>query len=555
MNENVSFNLIDEPWILVRGMEGEMREVSLIELFEQAPRIGRLANDLPTQDFAILRVLLAILQRSISPTLDDDDDPAEVWGRLWAAPELPIAAIREYLDKWHGRFDLFDEEEPFMQVAGLRTERNEISSITKIIADIPDGDALFSLRVGKGAESLTYSEAARWLVHVQAFDTSGIKSGTVGDPRVKGGKSYPIGTGWSGNLGGLYFEGATLSETILLNFIVRGTEDDELFSEGDLPSWERTAEDGNASGRCPTGRADLYTWQSRRVRLAFEDDKVVGVVLTNGDRLDSKNMQQYEPMTAWRRSQNQEKKLRMSLVYLPCTHQSDRALWRGLDSLFDRGSWQEGSSVLRADLSNWLSYLVGDNGGRRLDRKNLLKIHAVGFEYGTQNSVVTNLVNDRLELSAFMLSEEGESLVNLAKECVSSASDAIFVLGDLAANLRIASGGSGANEINGAKQRARAQAFFEIDSPFRLWFAGLNERSDVGIERDRWRRLARSIVKRNAARLLSDANPGSIVGAPARIGKGGHGWMTASRAEAIFNAALKKILPVEEDDIAKKGVC
>lgn len=31
--------------------------------------------------------------------------------------------------------------------------------------------------------------------------------------------------------------------------------------------------------------------------------------------------------------------------------------------------------------------------------------------------------------------------------------------------------------------------------------------------------------------------------------------MTASRAEAIFNAALRRILPVEEDDKAKKGVC
>ena len=45
MNENVSFNLIDEPWILVRDTEGEMREVSQMELFEQAPRIRRLAND------------------------------------------------------------------------------------------------------------------------------------------------------------------------------------------------------------------------------------------------------------------------------------------------------------------------------------------------------------------------------------------------------------------------------------------------------------------------------------------------------------------------------
>ena len=80
MSQNVSFNLVDEPWICVRDLDGATREVSLLELFEQASSIKCLANDLPTQDFAILRVLLAVLQRAISPTLDDDDVPAEVWG-------------------------------------------------------------------------------------------------------------------------------------------------------------------------------------------------------------------------------------------------------------------------------------------------------------------------------------------------------------------------------------------------------------------------------------------------------------------------------------------
>lgn len=69
MDEMVSFNLIDEPWIRVRDDAGAVREVSLLELFSQAPRFRCLANDLPTQDFAILRVLLAILQRAISPCL------------------------------------------------------------------------------------------------------------------------------------------------------------------------------------------------------------------------------------------------------------------------------------------------------------------------------------------------------------------------------------------------------------------------------------------------------------------------------------------------------
>ena len=127
MDQDVSFNLIDEPWVRIRGEGSEEREVSLLELFKQAPHIKCLANDLPTQDFAILRVLLAILQRSILPTLDEDDDPIDVWGDLWSAPELPLDNICGYLDSWRSRFDLFDEENPFMQVAGLRTAKDDYS--------------------------------------------------------------------------------------------------------------------------------------------------------------------------------------------------------------------------------------------------------------------------------------------------------------------------------------------------------------------------------------------------------------------------------------------
>ena len=96
MIQNESFNLVDRPWIRIRDEEGETREVSLLELFEQAPYIKCLANDLPTQDFAILRVLLAILQRSIVPMLDEDDDPAEVWvayGMLQNFLSLKCASI------------------------------------------------------------------------------------------------------------------------------------------------------------------------------------------------------------------------------------------------------------------------------------------------------------------------------------------------------------------------------------------------------------------------------------------------------------------------------
>lgn len=555
MIQNESFNLVDRPWIRIRDEEGETREVSLLELFEQAPYIKCLANDLPTQDFAILRVLLAILQRSIVPMLDEDDDPAEVWGGLWNAPELPVAEVREYLSEWHDSFDLFGAERPFMQVADLRTAKNEIATIKKIVADIPDGDKLFSLRTGKGAESLSYPEAARWLLHAQAFDTSGIKSGTVGDPRVKGGKSYPIGTGWAGGLGGLFFEGSTLAETILLNFIACDVETGDLFSQEDIPSWERSVDAVGADGRFPTGRLDLYTWQSRRIRLIPENGGVIGVVLTNGDKLESRNLQEYEPMTSWRRSQAQEKKLKMPLVYLPRAHQSDKALWRGLDSLFGDKSREDTPSVLESGVERWVSYLASRDGGCQLNQEYLLGVHAVGLEYGTQNSVITNIVNDKLELSAFLLSHEGGSLVGLAKECAASTSDAIYALGDFAANLCRASGGSGVGEIDGAKQSSRARAFFEIDSLFRLWLAHLDESSDIDSERANWNEIARSVMRADAADLLSEVEANAIIGAPVRgKSKMKSEWMTASRAEALFNGALKKALPLEKDEENKKEV-
>ena len=130
MDEKIRFNLIDEPWIRVLDDAGTAKEVSLLELFHQAPKLKCLANDLPTQDFAILRVVLAILQRSISPMLDDldeDMEPAEVWGQLWEASELPMDVIEVYLAKWHDRFDLFDPERPYRDrvLRHLQSDINE----------------------------------------------------------------------------------------------------------------------------------------------------------------------------------------------------------------------------------------------------------------------------------------------------------------------------------------------------------------------------------------------------------------------------------------------
>lgn len=550
MDGTPSFNLVDEPWIRVIALDGSVDEFSLLELFCEADNLKCLANDLPTQDFAILRVLLAILQRAISPWVDslveedEDIEPAEVWDKLWQADGLPMKDIETYLGKWHDRFDLFDEQHPFMQMPELHTAKNEYLSIGKIIADVPDGASLFSLRSGDAIEKITFSEAARWLIHVQAFDTAGIKSGCIGDPNVKRGKSYPIGTGWSGCLGGVFLESVSLRETLLRNLVLWGAEDSELFSDDDIPAWERSKPSFGSDQTTPTGQADMFTWQSRRVRLVERNGAVVGVVLTNGDKLDAYNKFKVEPMTAWRRSPNQEKKLGRSPLYLPKTHRSDEALWRGLRSVFTVASaGNEPADAIAPRVVSWAGYLIDRGGGQITRLMNNVAMHGVGIEYGTQSSVVNELIDDKLELSPFLFSRAGSKLASLAIDCVSDTDNAIKAFGDLAVNLAI-SAGCDQQDVGGVRETAKAKAYFEIDSLFRGWLAGLGPGSDPQTVRSQWRRQVRELLRHMGEALVRDAGPQAVVGASR-----GKQWVTAARAQSWFNTALRKQLPLEEDAI------
>ena len=61
------FNLLDEPWIsVVYDGKGSTKDVSLQDLFTNAHQYKELAGDTKTQDFAVLRVLLAVLHTVLS---------------------------------------------------------------------------------------------------------------------------------------------------------------------------------------------------------------------------------------------------------------------------------------------------------------------------------------------------------------------------------------------------------------------------------------------------------------------------------------------------------
>jgi CRISPR system Cascade subunit CasA len=534
-SEPLSFDLIHEPWIPAHELDGTTNELGIRALLERAHELAGLSGDIPTQTFALTRLLLAVLYGALAGPTD-----AEEWRALWRAKRLPAERIGSYLNRHRDRFDLFHPSTPFMQVGGLRTAKGDTSELSKLVADVPNGVPFFTTRQG-GNFTLSYAEAARWLVHCHAFDPSGIKSGAVGDPRVKNGKGYPIGVAWSGLLGGVLLEGVTLKETLLLNLVARDFVADVQEPQADLPVWEReplTAAEEQPDGRRPTGPVDLYTWQGRRIRLFASSGRVTSVLVANGERLTPQNRHTVEPHTAWRRSEAQEKKLGRPLVYMPRTHDPDRAIWRGLQSLLPETSPARqaatGAAALAPGIVEWLGFLSleGWIDPDQPDRQ--VRLRAVGMVYGSQSSVVEDLVHDTLAMRATLARHGATSLAQIAVAAVQAAESAVRAVGNLAGDLAAAAGDGG----GGPRSRWLERIYAELDQPFRAWLLHLRSDSDPTDVQIDWHRQVAGLVRAAARELLRDIPPACWEGRVVR----GH-VLTAAHAEARFWRDLRQALP------------
>ncbi|MFE1287555.1 type I-E CRISPR-associated protein Cse1/CasA [Streptomyces sp. NPDC058751] len=525
------FDLTSRPWIEVLGPDGVQEELSLREVFDRAGEVRRIVGELPTQEFALLRLLLAVAHDALDGPRD-----IEHWADLWADQDC-FADVAAYLDAHRERFDLLHPVQPFFQTAELRTAKDEVFSLNRIVADVPNGEPFFTARMPT-VERLTFAEAARWVVHAHAYDTSGIKSGAVGDDRVKGGKVYPLGTGWAGGLGGVFVEGDTLRETLLLNLVAADTDEME-FTAGDRPAWRREPCGPGGGERTPTGVRDLYTWQSRRLRLHHDESGVHGVVLGYGDPLASRNTHRREPMTAWRRSPAQEKKLRRSPIYLPREHDPARSAWRGIASLVaDRSETTQGTEAapyLRPGILEWIARLVTDG---ELPRGFLVRARIIGAAYGTQQSVIDEVVDDRLTMPVVLLHRQERTCARQAIGAAEDADLAVRALGDLATDLARAAGSEG----EGQRSAARELGFAAVENPYRVWLAALAPDDDPFERRRVWQRDVHRLVGELGERLIEQAGDAAWQGRTVTDKKSTQ-WLNAGLADRWFRARLARVLP------------
>lgn len=546
--KNPEYNLLDEPWIPVRLVDGTITDVGLLELLRRTTDIADLACELPTQSIAIQRLILAIAYRVATPR------DARDWARQWD-DGAPTEQMIEYLERWRDRFYLFGGRFPFMQVADLRTAKDAVSGLEKLIADVPNGEQFFTTRHGRALACIPASEAARWLVHAQAYDPSGIRSGAVGDSQVKGGKGYPIGPAWCGHLGLVWLKGQDLDETLVLNLIpastaaLRGVDSS---TEWGVCSWEASEPESSVRGDYslldPAGTPKelsiprLLTWHSRRIRLVGDSSGVTGVVLAQGDKLAPQEMRLYEPQSLWRYSTPQSKKFKTD-VYMPRKFEAGRALWRNLPGTLPTVTTVQGvdKQPKREFLpSATLSFHYQlDNASIQTSYPKVMRIQAVGVTYGPQESTFEDIYSDELTLSVAVMRVEREDLSAEIDRQVRLTEEVARDVGTLAANLARAAGESGDGAGDGARDRAKELFFSAVDNDFRSWLTqvdGHESGRDIG---RRWECTLRQHATDIQTELVRGTSSSAIIGRDT-----GRGYMNVGIAENYFRSALNKRLPV-----------
>lgn len=521
-----SFNLIDEPWIPV--LSGSVpREVSIREALVEAEDISGLDFGSPLEAVAILRqVLLPIVFHACGLPRTNDE-----WAELWDQDGLPTQHINPYLDRHYERFWLFHPSMPFGQVASLRTTNAETKSAALLLASEPSGNnfPLFGWRSDATPLELTPAQAVRGLLATHCFDTAGIKTGADGDPKMAKGKTAGNPIGPTGQGAVLVPTGASLAESIKLNtpIVPQG------LAENDLPVFIREPLSVAWEERPATGICDLLTFQARRIRLFPHPgyparNAISRALVSAGDRLPT--TPESEIHFQWRLN---TKPKPGEPARRPASLRAGRAMWRGLTSLIacNPNSNGDQTSVLLTQLGD----LVADGLINDSFQSNII---SVGVVYGTQNSIVEEVVVDAIPLPVTALLEDRETHLFLL-EMADSAEKLRKAANELDDSLRRASGGD-ATPWDKA-QRLGEVLISQLDVPAHRILAALSAHPEKVEQAEiAWANVAREMALELLEVALLAVPPTAFAGRP---GKSPKFPDRASNAEAQFRFQLNQIVP------------
>lgn len=497
------FNLLDENWVRVITPDCEIREVSLTDAILRSHEYSDLCGELPTQNVAVMRLLLAVLHTVFSRVdkdgnpapIDDEDEAFERWKSLWDLKQFPEKPIRSYLETQREKFWLFHPERPFYQVPEAKIgTKYGAAKLNGELSESSNKIRLFTTYSGKQKSVLSYPEAARWVLYVNAYDDTSAK------PKEKGLPSP--GAGWLGKLGIITAEGENLFETLMLNLIML-RDGKELWAE-ERPNWEltkaKTAERSEIA--LPDNLSELYTLQSRRLLLIRKEDVVTGYYLIGGDFFE-KEKAFTEQMTIWSpiRTTTKDKSI---IGFKPCRHDSAKQMWREFPSTFIS---DENGGVRAPGIVKWISKLQFEE---ILDEK-MVKFRICAAQYGDKDFFVSDVFSDSLSFHRGLLKEAGEGWISAISDEIGNCDKLATAVYYLAKDLDSAMGEKEGESYKAAKE----QFYFRIDVPFRNWLESIDSEwgtDEAKEDRERWRKTAQKIAVALGEEMVANAGEDAFTG-------------------------------------------
>lgn len=108
----MKFDITVEPWLPVKALSGDTKDVSLLEVLEEAHQLKAIDGLNPMEEYSVLRFLSVFLTAVFRPETWEDKLELLDEGRF------DMEKVRGYIEMCHAEgvsFDIFDEKRPFMQ--------------------------------------------------------------------------------------------------------------------------------------------------------------------------------------------------------------------------------------------------------------------------------------------------------------------------------------------------------------------------------------------------------------------------------------------------------
>lgn len=538
----MTFNLTTEPWIQVLDHDGTIQEVSLPDAIIHARDYERLAGETQTQNFAILRLILAVLltiyarvdEEGTEEPIEDAADAFARWGAIWKEGKFSSKVISDYFNSWSERFELFDSERPFGQVRSTLEGGTEYKA-SKLLGDLSESGhktRLFPIRALKGKESATPDEAARWLVYINAFDDSGVKINKI----IEDGGVKP-GTGWLGKIGIIYPEGQNLFETLMYNLML--LDRDGAPWPDPKPAWEReqVRESQRTAIPLPDNLPELFTISSRRISLIQENDKVIGFTSYGGDSFPEINALT-EPHTIWQKPQPKKNR---PVSFSIRKHDPSRQIWRDFSNILI----EEKKEDKIPGIISWVN---------SLRRKKLVRadtkitFRTCGVIYDANNSSVIDAIGDDLILTTSLIADQGDWKPRIQGE-VTKITELAEAAGNMTENIARSIGCSGDDPVKTAYKQGEERIYSLVNIPFKQWIASLNPENedDMEAKMDEWSEQARKLSYEFVSEQIAEAPQNSYLGRKVVIDEKSHHYSLPEAVNA-FQRKVFKLYPKDDKE-------